>query len=80
MEMLNFDPADLDTARMPATSHNLAREDDETIKLDAHRGMKAQQATEIRRLVADVEANEKELRKRQDELEIQLVAAPAKSW
>src|SRR4051812_42521515 len=53
---------------------------DETIKLDAHRGMKAQQATDIRRLVADVEANEKSLRKRQDELEIQLIAAPAKSW
>jgi hypothetical protein len=53
---------------------------DDTVKLDAHRGMKAQQATEIRRLVADVEANEKALRKRQDDLEIQLVAAPAKSW
>ena len=53
---------------------------DDTIKLDSHRGMKAQQATEIRRLVADVEANEKSLRKRQDELEIQLVAAPAKTW
>ena len=52
---------------------------DDTVKLDAHRGMKAQQATEIRRLVADVEANEKALRKRQDDLEIQLVAAPAKS-
>ena len=53
---------------------------DVTIKLDAHRGMKAQHATDIRRLVADVEANEKALRKRQDELETQLVAVPAKSW
>ena len=48
---------------------------DETIKLDIHRGMAAQKATDIRRIVAEVEANERSLR--QDELELQLVAAPA---
>lgn len=53
---------------------------DETIKLDIHRGMAAQKATDIRRLVAEVEANERSLRQRQDELELQLVAAPALTW
>jgi len=51
-----------------------------TIDLDQHRGMAAQKATGIRRLVAEVEANEKALRRRQEELEIQLVAAPAANW
>ena len=51
-----------------------------TIDLDTHRGMAAQKATELRRLLADVEANEKSLRLRQDELEMQLVAASATSW
>ena len=53
---------------------------DEAIKLDIHRGMAAQKATDIRRLVAEVEANERSLRQRQDELELQLVAAPALTW
>jgi len=51
-----------------------------TIDLDQHRGMAAQKATELRRLVAEVEANERALRQRQDELETQLVAAPATHW
>jgi hypothetical protein len=42
--------------------------------------MAAQKATDLRRLLADVEANEKALRLRQDELEAQLVAAPAADW
>ena len=53
---------------------------DESIKLDIHRGMAAQKATDIRRLVAEVEANERSLRQRQDELELQLAAAPALTW
>ena len=48
-----------------------------TIELDQHRGMAAQKATGLRRLLADVEANEKALRLRQDELESHLIAAPA---
>ena len=51
-----------------------------TIDLDQHRGMAAQKATDLRRLLADVEANAKALRLRQDELETQLVAAPAANW
>ena len=53
---------------------------DKTIELDQHRGMAAQKATELRRLLADVEDNEKELRLRQNELESHLVAAPATNW
>ena len=53
---------------------------DKTIELDQHRGMAAQKATELRRLMADVEANEKTLRLRQDELETHLLAAPAANW
>ena len=50
---------------------------DKTIDLDQHRGMEAQKATELRRLLADVEANERALRLRQDELQAHMVAAPA---
>jgi hypothetical protein len=53
---------------------------DETIELDRRRGMAAQKATELRRLLADVEANEKALRLRQDELESHLLAAPSANW
>ena len=53
---------------------------DETTKLDDHRGLMAQKATDLRRLLADVEANEKALRLRQDELEAHLLAAPAANW
>jgi hypothetical protein len=53
---------------------------DGTVDLDHHRGMAAQKATTLRRLLADVEANEEALRLRQDELESHLLAAPAASW
>lgn len=53
---------------------------DKPVELDQHRGMGAQKATELRRLLADVEANEDALRLRQAELEAQLIAAPAVNW
>src|SRR5947209_2683123 len=53
---------------------------DKAIELDEHRGMAAQKATDLRRLLADVEANERALRERQDELEAHLIAAPAANW
>ena len=53
---------------------------DKTIDLDKHRGIAAQKATDLRRLLADVEANERALRLRQDELESHLIAAPAANW
>ena len=53
---------------------------DRPIDLDGHRGMAAQKATELRRLVAEVAANEKTLRATQEELEMQLIAAQAMTW
>jgi len=53
---------------------------DYTVDLDRHRGMAAQKATELRRLLTEVEANEKLLRQRQAALEEQLLAKPAQSW
>ena len=53
---------------------------DKTIDLDQHRGMAAQKATGLRRLLSEVEANERTLRLRQAELESHLLAAPAASW
>lgn len=53
---------------------------DKTIDLDQRRGMAAQKATELRRLLAGVAANEVALRSRQDELEAHLVASPAANW
>jgi hypothetical protein len=52
----------------------------ETIELDTHRGMMAQKATELRRLLSEVSANEEALRIRQKELEDQLLASPALTW
>ncbi|MBS0220825.1 MAG: hypothetical protein JSR91_08805 [Proteobacteria bacterium] len=53
---------------------------DKPIELDQHRGMAAQQATDSRRLLVEVEANERALRLRRDELESHLIAAPAANW
>ena len=48
--------------------------------LDEHRGMLAQKATELRRLRAEVKADQAALRTRQQELEVLLAAAPATNW
>jgi hypothetical protein len=53
---------------------------DDPVDLDKHHGMTAQKATDIRRVLADVEANAKLLRDRQGVFEIQLLAVPATSW
>ena len=53
---------------------------DHPVDLDKHRGMAAQKATDIRRVLADVEANAATLRERQIELEAQMLAQPASSW
>jgi hypothetical protein len=52
----------------------------QTIELDMRRGMAAQKATELRRLMSEVAANEELLRSRQEELEEQLLATPATTW
>ena len=53
---------------------------DTPIELDKHRGMAAQKATDIRRVIADVEANAKLLRDKQGVVEIEILGAPATSW
>ena len=53
---------------------------DKAVDLDQHRGMAAQKATDLRRLLAEVPANERALRAAQDGLEAQLIAAPASNW
>jgi hypothetical protein len=53
---------------------------EQTIDLDEHRGMAAQKATELRRLLSEVAANQTALRHRQEELEKHLLAAPALNW
>jgi hypothetical protein len=53
---------------------------DKPLDLDKHRGMAAQKATDIRRVLADVESNARDLRDRQAALESQLLSVPAASW
>jgi hypothetical protein len=53
---------------------------DTPFDLDRYRGMAAQKATDIRRILADVEHNAKDLRDRQGVLENQLLSVPAASW
>src|ERR1700742_4146112 len=53
---------------------------DEPLDLDKHRGMAAQKATDLRRALAEVENNAKNLRERQAVFESQLLSMPATSW
>jgi hypothetical protein len=50
------------------------------VDLDKHRGMASQKATDIRRVLAEVEANAKIQRDRQGVLESQLLSTQAASW
>ena len=53
---------------------------DDVIDLDKHRGMASQAATDSRRLLADVEANEHGLRQQRDALATHLFATQAATW
>ncbi len=53
---------------------------DKPLDLDKHRSMAAQKATDIRRILADVENCAKNLRERQRVLENELLSVPAVSW
>ena len=50
------------------------------IDLDKHRGMSSQRETELRRLRLAVEADQAQLKLRQEELEAQLLLTPSLSW
>jgi hypothetical protein len=53
---------------------------DEPVELDGRRGMTAQKATEIRRCLQEVHADQVALQHRQEEFENFLIAAPAATW
>ena len=50
------------------------------VDLDKHRGMAAQKATDLRRALADVETQIRELRARETDLENRMMTAPSASW
>ena len=56
------------------------RVSDKPFDFDKHRGMAAQKATDIRRALAEVENNARDLRERQGVLENQLLSVTAASW
>lgn len=53
---------------------------DRPISLDSHRGLAAQKATELRRLLSGVQEDAKALKARQEELEANLKSVPSESW
>ena len=53
---------------------------EDPIALDQHRGMGAQKATEIRRHLSEVQADQAVLRQREAELEKFLLGSPALTW
>ena len=53
---------------------------DKPLDLDRHRGMAAQKATGIRRVLADAESNARDLRDREAAVESQILSTPAASW
>jgi hypothetical protein len=65
---------------MPSASMRARLVTDKPLDLDKHRGMAAQKATDIRRILANAEKNAKALRDQQTGLESQLLSAPAASW
>jgi hypothetical protein len=53
---------------------------DDPVELDSRRGMAAQKATDLRRIVAEAEAHAAGLRERQLYIERELLGAPVASW
>src|SRR5260221_9919809 len=65
---------------MRSISTRPGRVSNEPLELDKHRGMAEQKATDIRRILAEVENNAKAQRDREGILENQLLSGPAASW
>src|ERR1700752_5314865 len=53
---------------------------DKPVELDSRRGMAAQKATGLRRILAEAEAHAANLRDRQLQIEAHLLDEPAMSW
>jgi hypothetical protein len=68
-----------DSNRQPEERYEAMK--DEPVDLDEHRGMAAQVATDIRRQrLHEFQVDQTALRRRQEELEKLLLAAPAENW
>ena len=68
-----------DSNRQPEERYEAMK--DEPVDLDEHRGMAAQIATDVRRQrLHEFQADQTALRRRQEELEKLLLAAPAENW
>ena len=65
---------------MPSALTRARLVSDKPLDLDKHRGMAAQKATDLRRILADVDNNAKDLRDRQAIFENRLLSVPAASW
>ena len=74
MEMISISAIDLSDAQRNRCERRMT---DTPVDLDKHRGMKSQKATDIRRVLAEVEANAKIQRDRQGILESQLLSTQA---
>lgn len=53
---------------------------DHPVDLDAHRGMAAQKATDLRRILAEAERHAARMREQQAEIEAHLIDTPAATW
>ena len=65
---------------IPHSRKDSAMADTDPVVLDERRGQAAQKATELRRHLAEIEADQAALRQRQQALEEVLLAAPATTW
>ncbi|MEH2511240.1 hypothetical protein V1291_002594 [Nitrobacteraceae bacterium AZCC 1564] len=53
---------------------------DDPVDLDTHRGMAAQKATDLRRVLAEAERHSALVREREAQIETQLIDTPATTW
>jgi hypothetical protein len=53
---------------------------DDPVDLDTHRGMAAQKATDLRRVLAEAERHLELVREREAQIETQLIETPATTW
>lgn len=53
---------------------------DDPVDLDTHRGMAAQKATDLRRVLAEAERHSELVREREAQIETQLIETPATTW
>jgi hypothetical protein len=67
-------------SKQSTTKREIIAMTDRPIELDERRGMAAQKATELRRRLHEVQADQAALRRRQDEFEQCALAAPSATW